>query len=263
VVAEELVKPFSFYVPIEKAAASADGKTWIVEGPLTEPTADLEGDEMDCSQEFEKGLEEGFDRLGQIVDHEHLYERTLDDNYIMGYGIERYRAPHPQSGVDVPWLRTNLLKGTKWADQMVDGLAHGRKYGYSVAGCVKKRLGSKVVPFISTVGITARPIQSRNVGTIAFAKALRSDLPFEEIQFPIIPELVSELPCIKAITASAALPHVGPTVSALGVEQIEGHCEEGQAAKKKRRKPTPVQKALGALWADRIDALIEAAERAA
>lgn len=262
-------RPFSVYLPIEKAYESEDGQKWVFEGPLTEPSEDLEEEEMDSGDGIEKGLQT-FDSLGRIVDWEHLYERTLDPDYIMGTGVERFRAPHPVTKAVVPWLKTEFHKDSKYAQKAVAYHQRGGKLGYSLAGGVKRREGKRIVePIISTVAVTARPVQSKNVGTLQLAKALRAytqGAEFAALDLPIAPEIVSDLPCIKAITACGSLPRSGPSASAVGTEQVEGRASsQEEPEKKKKRKEgdqaradglTPIRKALMEMLADELEALL-------
>lgn len=191
----EKVFPFSFYLPICKAYDGQDGETWVIEGPLSDPGADLQGDEMDMSG-LQKGMELFF-RLGGHVDWDHLWERTRDPDYLIGRGVEMYLAKHPTTGIDVPWLRVSLFRNKEMAAKAVRHLKAGGSLGFSVAGAVKMRdpiNKSKILePLITSVAVTPVPVVSANAGCIQFVKSLLAAMAQAEnvnnLHFPVVPEL--------------------------------------------------------------------------
>lgn len=208
----------------------ADDGEWIVEGPLSEPSKDLQGESMRQGKWGTSGLRKGlaaFLALGKVVDWEHLYEKFRDPEAIIGKGLELFDAPHPVTGADVPWLRVRLLKGQRLAQKVWGLLKAGGSLGFSVAGAAVERLGSEIVePMITTIGITAVPVQAKNAGTLQVAKALEALAAGDmDVFFPFVPELaaegvVPEMRLFRALEASGALPHAGPGADALGVEDL-------------------------------------------
>ena len=222
--------PWSAYFAIEKRYTGANGNT-VVEGPLSNPSKDLQGETMNMH-----GLWEGlkvFDKFNRPVDLDHLFERTRDPRYLIGKGVERFVAPHPHTGLDVPWLRTELFwngeKGKPLAKATVEHLEVGGSMGYSVAGLAGSRDPndrSKIVtPIITSVALTPVPVVSENAGCVQLLKGFQAILHGEEIHLPVVPETLELVRPLfaKAMEVTPGLPHVGKTgAGALATEDATG-----------------------------------------
>lgn len=225
----ERYAPFGFYLPILKGGEDPVTGEWYVEGPISEPSQDLQKDEMEQGEWKKSGLRKGletFIALGQVVDWEHLYERTRDPEAIIGKGVEMYDAPHPVTGVVVPWLKVRLLKGQRLAQKAWGLLQSGGSLGFSVAGAAFGRAGKRITESaIYTMGITALPVQAKNAGTLQIAKALAAltlDRTDSERIDLFVPELLAGgvFPLFRALTATGDLPRSGPGVNAASVEDL-------------------------------------------
>lgn len=215
-------KRFGFYLPITKSTQTEDGD-WIVEGPLSNPDEDLQGETMDMA-----GLRKGltvFERLGQSVDWEHLYQKTKDPQFLIGKGVQIFDAEHPTTGKQVPHLRARLFKGKKIARHAIEHLNEGGTLGYSVEGGAIQKSGSHILETVITmVTLTPQPVVSENTGTIRLLKslsALENGADWEEVELPVIPQFLSpEAEFQKAMEASGSEPREGPGVNAAEVEDL-------------------------------------------
>lgn len=225
-------RPFSLYSPIVKATESEDKRHWIVEGPLTEPSADLQDDEMVAGKGLEKGLQV-LDAFGGQVDWNHLYERTQRAKFLIGKGVSRYMAPHPVTGVPVPWMKAEIFNDPRKpvGREAIEHLECGGGLGFSLFGRVLTggRDGNRVLrPIFTSVALTPNPVVSLNSGTVRMlAKALNaaealSDEALDELEFPLVGELLEILPFAKALVPDGTLPRTGPGPNALGMEDLTG-----------------------------------------
>lgn len=225
------LKRWNFYVPICKSSQT-DGGDWVIEGPLSNPDEDLQGETMDMSG-LRKGLKT-YERLGQNLDWEHLYRQTKDPAFLIGKGVEMFDAPHPKSGADVPWLRAKLFKNKKIAKHAIEHLEEGGTLGYSVEGGAIRKSGTHILePVITMVTVTPQPVVSENTGTVTRVlkglQALATD--WDGVELPTIPALlcpISDEAFKKAMTATGALPHSGPGVSAAEVEDLDHEAAVGE-----------------------------------
>jgi hypothetical protein len=230
---------FNFWVPCTKAVTADDGD-WIVEGPLSNPDADLQGEKMDMGG-LRKGLKV-YEKLGKNVDWEHLYKATKDPKWLIGKGVAIYDAPHPKTGHMVPWLRTKLLKSKEIARNAVEHLrslqvdcGEEMGLGYSVEGGVVRDQGTNLLNSIITmVTLTPQPVVAENAGTIRLVKSLtalqsgRGD--WDTADFISVPQLVSPLSdslleyeirgVLKALQASGETPAAGPGINAAEVSRL-------------------------------------------
>jgi hypothetical protein len=246
--------PFSFYVPasLTKSYETPDGKAWVVEGPLSDPGADLQQEEMDVAG-LKKGLET-FTRLQMPVDWDHLWERTREPKWLIGKGVTLYDRDHPVTGNKVPWLRTELAKSKDVARQAMEHLEAGLPLGYSVAGRVAAggRDGNRILqPIVTSVALTPVPVVDANAGCIQLVKSLsayRHGAELRDLQFPTVPELleITEPVLRKALEVSGALPRTGPGPDALGTEDLDG-AKGGKRPKRRKGKAAPVDPACAAL----------------
>jgi hypothetical protein len=237
-------KPFSIYAAISKAYEGDNGN-WIIEGPLSNPSKDLQGETMRMA-----GLMEGLDtfhKIGSPVDWDHLWERTRDPDYLIGKGLDTYLAPHPRTGIEVPSLRAELCATKEFAQKARRHYEAGLPLGFSVAGLVESRdpvdKAIIVKPMVTSVAVTPVPVVSENTGCIAFVKSVGEaterlakggPASIRDLKFPLVPEtryLVD--PLFRALDVSPGLPHSGPGASALAVEDLDGYRQKKR--KRKRR----------------------------
>ena len=227
-------KRFNLYLPISKSTQTEDGD-WIIEGPLSDPGEDLQGESMSMAG-LKKGLKT-FERLGQNLDWEHLYRATKDPKYLIGKGLQMYDAPHPKTGVEVPWLRAKLFKNKAIAKHAIEHLNEGGTLGYSVEGGAIRKGNGIMETVIAMVTVTPQPVVDVNHGTVRLLKSLTalsnaSEAEWDSIEVPVVPEIVSlvdDLALSKAIddmaksmSVTGAMPHSGPGVSAAEVEDLRG-----------------------------------------
>lgn len=233
------VKRFNFFVPITKAVANDEGD-WVVEGPLSNPEEDLQGEKMSM-EGLKKGLKV-FEKLGRNVDWEHLYRQTKDPKYLIGKGVAMFDAPHPRTGEMVPWLRTKLLKSKAFARSAIEHLhalqddcGESGGLGYSVEGGAVKRYGSTILePIITMVTMTPQPVVAENSGTISIVKsltALDNGADWDEVDLIQAPEMICPISdeafrrdfevTLKAMEATGATPREGPGANALETEGLE------------------------------------------
>lgn len=257
------VLPWSVFIPIAKTYEAKNGNRGF-EAPLSNPSVDLQGEQMDMTGLW-KGLET-WDKFKRPVDLDHLFERTRDPSYLIGKGIERFVAPHPHSGLDVPWMRGEFYwdgkKGKPLAKAVVEHLECGGDLGISVAGFAAVRDAtdkSRIVqPVVTSVGVTAVPVVSENSGTIALTKSLTALAHHHDVRLPIVPETRAlVMPMLdevrKALECAPGLPHEGPGVSALAVEDLGmGH----RRGKKNRKRGDEVRKSAVETSAMEVLALI-------
>ena len=207
---------------IKAATETLASGDWIVKGPITEPSSDYDGESTNI-REVWKGLKT-FIEYGSIVDWEHGYQKYRRACYIVGKGVRLYDAPHPRTGVKVPWLDTQLYKAQPYAREAHQLLEAGGSLAYSIAGLAERdEKGNIGKTTIFTIGITGLPIQTKNVGCLSLVKALATywdatDEEAEEFQLPVAEETWGDVgPILKALEATGQLPFLGPGVNALGV----------------------------------------------
>lgn len=244
---------FSAWVPISKAYESEDGKEFVFEGPLSEPGKDIEGDRINQPHLLEKGMAL-FDRFGGPVDWDHQYAITHEPKWLIGKGLpERFTAPHPSTGEDVPFMRTRLFKGKRVAQDAIEHYQSGGGLGYSIWGNVEEVYpDGSLGPAVAMVSMTPVPVATANAGTLRLCKSL-AEGRLETL--PLVPETQAQVEqalqwgrlyaaldrIAKALEASGALPKDGPGVDAAGVEDL------GPEGKRKKRKGRPCAKAVVAL----------------
>jgi hypothetical protein len=220
-----------FFAPIEKSAAQANGNV-VVDGPLSNPEADLEGETTE-SDGLWKGLETFFE-LGAPVDWDHNYARYGTAKWLIGKGLTRHMAPHPRTGLPVPWLKAELFGWNEVAKEAIERLKNGEGLGYSIYGGVRKREGDHIVePIVTMVAVTPIPVVAANAGCVTLAKGglAANGAPLWTIPGRFDPNL-GQLALAKAIQAAAAPAKAGPGITALGVEDFAG--ESKTPAGKKR-----------------------------
>lgn len=266
------LKRFNFYAPIVKATETEDGRQWVVEGPLSNPDEDLQGETMDMSG-LKKGLKV-FERLGQSVDWEHLYQRTKNPKYLIGKGIQIFDAPHPKTGHMVPWLRAKLFKDKEIAQEAKRHLDCGGQLGYSVEGGAVRKAGSHIPePIITMVSLTPQPVVSENAGCVRLVKSLQAlaagETDWDLAELPVVPELLcppvfAEAELQKALAATGDTPRSGPGVNAAETEDVNDratdpadYCDACDR-RKSRCRCDELRKALAFQMADRLDMLVRA-----
>lgn len=281
--------PFSVYVPITKAYDSQDGKRWVFEAPLSDPSKDLQDERMNVAG-LKKGLKV-FKQLDMPVDWDHLWERSREPRWLIGKGMELYDAPHPVTGTQVPWVRGVLFKNKEIARQAKEHYdacqeEGGGGLGISVAGQVVRRdaldKSHILESIITSIALTPVPVASKNAGTVSFMKCMAASsealskgvLSFAECQFPHVPELYSRLvpawasytgaPGLdverhlqemrKAMESTGALPHTGPGANALTVSDLDDDDEERRLRQLDGLKPEEarLKKAFDQMMAGRL-----------
>jgi len=224
---------FSVYLPVAKAYDAPNGN-WCIEGPLSNPSKDLQDETMQMA-----GLIEGLKThkaLDSPVDWDHLWERTRDPQYYIGRGIDTFISPHPKTGIDVPWMKSELMMTKEYARKAKEHYDAGLPLGYSIAGIVASRdpMDKSIItkPMVTSVAVTPVPVVSENCGTIQFVKSMRElgrvgPLSIGRVQFPVVPEtrsltmpLFTEAELRKAMDVMSGIPHAGPGASALAVEDL-------------------------------------------
>jgi hypothetical protein len=239
--------PFSLYYPVDilksQRETESEGNERYVVAPLTEPTEDAEGEGI-CPVGVLKGMDM-FWSLGAPVDLEHKWERTGDLQFLIGKGVKVFKAAHPKTGTMVPWLRSRLSQVKPLAKSVWEHLCDpdSTGLGYSIAGGAIRKAGTKILEtIITSVAITARPVQTLNAGTAyAVTKALQEaeskHIPLEELELPLVPELLGILtpfPCTKAlgVAGGLALRYSGGT----GGEALATEDLSGDPRRRKRRR---------------------------
>lgn len=238
--------PYSVYLPIAKAYDSQDGKSWIFEAPLSDPSKDLQNERMNMAG-LRKGLKV-FERLDMPVDWDHLWERTREPKWLIGKGLSLFDAPHPKTGEDVPFVRGVLFKSKEVARQAHEHWqacqdAGSGGLGISVAGSVIERdpldKSHIIEPMVTSIALTPVPVVDQNAGTVQFfgkslLEAEQSGL--QGVTFPIISDLYSRLSpvfnvadadlrttmLLKAMECTGDVPRSGPGANALETESLAG-----------------------------------------
>lgn len=245
-----IYSPFNLYIParLSKAIDGQGKVNWVVEGPLSNPEPDLEGDVID-SDGLMKGMET-FHKLNGPVDWDHKYAKYGEPKWLIGKGIETFTAPHPRTNHQVPWLRTRLLEDKEIARQAIDHLEKGGDLGYSIyGGIVSRKDNGKINPIVSMVSLTPIPVVAENSGCVRLAKAIAAyeEMTLDalrelrELDLPRVPELwdPSLLPgverMVKAMEVTGSLPPIGPGADALRVEDLGGDLKVEDDKKKKKK----------------------------
>lgn len=246
------IAPFSMWFPIAKGSLQGEtgeseptAGSYAFEGPLTHPDRDLQGDRL---RVIRKGLEY-HTAIGGPVDWEHGYEKYLDADALIGEATRTWLAPHELDGAEVLHMRTEMFdpKLKPLVMKAVNHYRAGGKLGYSVAGGgIRESDTGRIVPVVTTVAMTIKAVQARNMGCLRMVKAI-SELESAGVELlrpgmlPVVPEtwvVLSPLlqiqfgPVLKALECDAALPHSGPGISAAMVEDL---AHSGK--RKKKRKP--------------------------
>lgn len=241
------ILPWSVYLPgidremLKSLTAAELEDLWNVLAPLSDPKRDLEGERMNMDGLL-KAMGTYFE-LEAPVDLDHMWERTRDLDYLIGQGTAIFKGAHPKTGSVVPWLQSRLFRMKAHAQKVRRHLLAGGTLGYSVAGGVLKKVGTEILqPIVTSVAITAVPVQSLNAGCMALVKCLedllqRGDDPFEAgTALPVVPDMLGCLTpfcptSLKKMMTCAGDAKEGPGIEALQIEDLNGH-----ARKKKKRK---------------------------
>jgi hypothetical protein len=228
----------------------------VVDGPLSNPEADLEGETTE-SEGLWKGLETFFS-LGAPVDWDHNYARYGTAKWLIGKGLTRHMAPHPRTGLTVPWLRAELFGWNEVAKEAIERLRNGEGLGYSIYGGVRKREGDHIVePIVTMVAVTPIPVVAENAGCVTLAKG---GAPLWTLPGIFDPN-IGQLALAKAIQAQAAPAKAGPGVTALGVEDFAGENEPDDEKRTQRKQRDAVRKAVAEWRADMLRRAVAAQGR--
>jgi len=162
---------------IEKAYETPDGR-WLVTGPVASLKEDYDKEIFDAAG-IMKGLEMHA-KLGNHVDYEHQYRRTMSPAVIIGKRIDVGMVDGK------PMMTTELYKGKPLAKEFWEHVQAGGEAGYSVEGICKSKVGNKIMqPEIHMVTLSVSPkgfdarVHPGGMPLATIAKALVDDMPLE------------------------------------------------------------------------------------
>jgi hypothetical protein len=279
------IAPFSFWCRIAKAGISADGE-WEIEGPASEPSTDWQGERMAQGRWGVSGVRKalaGFMRLGGLVDWEHRYETTRDGTANVGKCVQVWDAAHPITGVIVPWIKVRLFKNMPQAQTVWQLVQANVPLGFSVAGAALRKAANQILDLlITTIGVTALPVQTKNAGCIRVAKSITALADYHgRLEGVLLPQagaagrawaayarrLAKQRPAAtrllvpavgKALSMTGSLPAAGPGIDAASVEDLgatgevpdyaaslKQAIEQRRRARRRARRRVPIANATG------------------
>ncbi|KKW13364.1 MAG: hypothetical protein UY48_C0002G0055 [Candidatus Gottesmanbacteria bacterium GW2011_GWB1_49_7] len=137
--------------PVLRKGLTDPSADWIIEGPVSTPQEDWEGEELDIPSVF-KGMQV-FESYKSPISWDHMYEKTQDNKWIIGRGF----PVEKRNGL--PILRAKLYKSNPQAQNAIRLLDEGHFLSWSIYGPPPERKGKKVVvKAITMVTLTPWPV---------------------------------------------------------------------------------------------------------